>query len=102
MRGAIRWTLYAALAALYLLHNDLWLWSDARLVLGLPAGLLYHVAYCLVTSAVLAMLVGWAWPAFDVDDVGAGLDSAGEGARPSPTDRRDAERASPRPGEPGR
>ena len=58
-----RRALYGALGLLYLLHNDLWLWHDARLVLGLPAGLAYPVGYCLVTAALLAMLVRWAWPA---------------------------------------
>lgn len=61
-----RWALYAALLILYLLHNDLWLWNDARLVFGLPVGLLYHVVFCLVTSVVLAMLVKWAWPSLEV------------------------------------
>ena len=54
--------LYAALVVLYLLHNDLWLWNDARLILGLPAGLAYHVGFAIATSAVLAMLVIHAWP----------------------------------------
>jgi uncharacterized oligopeptide transporter (OPT) family protein len=54
--------LYAALATLYLLHNDLWLWNDPSLVLGLPVGLVYHVVFCLATSAVLALLVTYAWP----------------------------------------
>ena len=54
--------LYAALVVLYLLHNDLWLWNDARLVLGLPAGLAYHVGFCIVTSVVLTLLVVHAWP----------------------------------------
>lgn len=54
--------LYAALAVLYLLHNDLWLWHDPRLVLGLPVGLLYHVAFCVATAVVLTLLVLYAWP----------------------------------------
>ena len=54
--------LYAALAGLYLLHNDLFLWDDPRSVLGLPAGLLYHLGYCLAASALMAALVRWAWP----------------------------------------
>lgn len=57
-----RGLLYLALVALYLLHNDLWLWNDSRLVFGLPAGLAYHVGFCVVTSAVLALLVIHAWP----------------------------------------
>ena len=59
-----RWAtlLYAALAALYLLHNDFWLWNDSRLWLGLPAGLVYHIGFCVAASAVLALLVLFAWP----------------------------------------
>lgn len=57
-----RW-LYALLLLAFLLHNDLWLWSDARLVLGLPVGLVYHIALCLVASGILWLLVRFAWPA---------------------------------------
>jgi len=53
---------YAALAALYLLHNDLWLWNDSRLWLGLPAGLVYHIGFCVVVSAVLGLMVVYVWP----------------------------------------
>ena len=56
------WLLYAALAGLYLLHNDLWLWNDPALVLGLPVGLAYHVAFCVATAVVLTLLVIYAWP----------------------------------------
>jgi hypothetical protein len=54
--------LYAALVALYLLHNDLWLWNDPSLVFGLPVGLMYHVGFALATSVVLTLLVIYAWP----------------------------------------
>ena len=45
---------WIALGVLFLLHNDLWLWNDGRIVLGLPVGLLYHVGYCLVAALLLA------------------------------------------------
>lgn len=48
---------WVALALLYLLHNDLWLWDDGRLALGLPVGLLYHVGYCLAAAALMAFLL---------------------------------------------
>lgn len=54
--------IYVALLALYVLHNDLWLWNDPRLLLGLPIGLVYHIGFCLAVSAVLALLVVLAWP----------------------------------------
>ena len=54
--------LYLGLFVLYLLHNDLWLWDDAGLVLGLPVGLFYHIAYCLAAAGIMALLVKYAWP----------------------------------------
>ena len=60
--SSIRKLLYLALVVLYLLHNDLWLWHDPRLVLGLPVGLLYHVCFCLVAALLMALLVTFAWP----------------------------------------
>ncbi len=55
--------LYLSLALLYLLHNDLWLWNDARFVLGVPIGLFYHIVYCFVATLLMALLVKYAWPA---------------------------------------
>lgn len=57
-----RWLLYGALVALYVLHNDLWLWNDARFVLGLPVGLTYHIVFCFVVVVVMALMVVHAWP----------------------------------------
>ena len=59
---SVRWALYTGLIVLYLLHNDLWLWGDSTIVLGLPVSLLYHVVYCLVVAVLMAMLVRLAWP----------------------------------------
>ena len=41
----------------YLLHNDLWLWHEPRLVIGLPVGLVYHLAYCLAAAALMGLLL---------------------------------------------
>lgn len=49
-------------AVLFLLHNDFWLWQQPQLVLGLPAGLIYHLAYCLLVSIVMALFLRRAWP----------------------------------------
>lgn len=57
-----RGLLYGALFVLYLLHNDLWFWNDARLVLGLPVGLLYHIGFCIAASFLMWGLVTNAWP----------------------------------------
>jgi hypothetical protein len=54
----------AAVVLLYVLHQDLWFWREARpLVFGfLPIGLFYHAAFTVATSAVLWLLVKVAWP----------------------------------------
>ena len=60
-----RLLLAAALAAVYLLHQDIWFWREARpLVFGfLPPGLAYHAAYCLLVTVLMWTLTRLAWPA---------------------------------------
>lgn len=50
------------LLILIALHQDLWAWHDASLVLGLPVGLTYHVFYCLAAALFFAAMVKWDWP----------------------------------------
>lgn len=52
---------FAALILLFLLHNDFWFWHDARLIFGLPVGLLYHIAYCIGASVLMYSMVRYAW-----------------------------------------
>ena len=51
-------------ALLYVLHQDVWFWREARpLVFGfLPIGLFYHAAYTVAVSIVLMGLVRSHWP----------------------------------------
>lgn len=65
-----------AVVTIIVLHQDFWFWSDARpLLFGfLPAGLWYHMGYCLAASAVMAALVRWAWPDNPEDTAGRGED----------------------------
>ena len=56
-------SLYIALAILYLLHNDFFLWFDDCLIAGFPSGLLYHVFYCFAVALLMFLLVRFAWPA---------------------------------------
>ena len=61
--------LYLALFVFYLLHNDLWLWHDARIVLGLPIGLLYRISYNIGAAVMMILLVTYAWPHhLEIDD----------------------------------
>lgn len=59
-----RLLLVAVVAALYVLHQDLWFWREARpLVFGfLPVGLAYHAAYCVAVALLMWTLTRVAWP----------------------------------------
>jgi hypothetical protein len=61
----IRIILAAAVAALYLAHQDIWFWRSARpLVFGfLPIGLAYHAVYCVAAALLMWALTTFAWPA---------------------------------------
>ena len=54
-----------AVAALYVLHQDVWNWRVARpFVFGaIPFGLFYHACFAVAASLVLWLLVKFAWPA---------------------------------------
>lgn len=57
---------WAVLALLFALHHDAWLWDAPHRLgwaAGLPAGFVYHVAYCVAAAAAMAFLVRAAWPA---------------------------------------
>ena len=60
-----RLLLVIVVAALYLLHQDLWFWREARpLVFGfLPIGLAYHAMYCVGVALLMWTLTRVAWPA---------------------------------------
>jgi hypothetical protein len=53
-----RWLSGAAVALLFVLHQDFWFWRSARpMVFGLPVGLLYHAGYCFACSLLMWFLV---------------------------------------------
>lgn len=48
---------------LAILHQDVWNWDSANLVLGfMPIGLFYHAAYSVVAALFWAGVVKFAWP----------------------------------------
>ncbi len=57
MKRTLKWTLYSLLVLLFLLHNDFWFWKTPQLVLGIPVGLLYHIAFCFAATLLMAALV---------------------------------------------
>jgi hypothetical protein len=61
MRRAL---LVLAVAALYVLHQDIWFWRTARpLVFGfVPVGLFYHACFSVAASLLMWLLVSQAWP----------------------------------------
>ena len=63
--------LYLVWIALFILHNDLWLWNDSSLLLGLPVGLLYHAGFCLAAAVLMGLLVTYAQPRHLIETAGA-------------------------------
>ncbi|HXG24471.1 MAG TPA: DUF3311 domain-containing protein [Chthonomonadales bacterium] len=62
-RRSFKWILTLIVIVVIVLHQDIWLWTDKRLVFGfLPIGLAYHVGYMFLASATMALLVRFAWP----------------------------------------
>jgi hypothetical protein len=85
----VRRLAYATLAVLYVLHNDLWFWSDGNRFLGLPIGLTYHILFTAAVVLSMWWLVRKAWPAASLDRLAAGAGTepaadigAGHGASP--------------------
>lgn len=59
--------LVIAVVALYILHQDLWFWNDARLFgripFGfIPVGLFYHALFSVAAALLMWLLVKFAWP----------------------------------------
>ena len=62
--------------ALYVLHQDTWFWRTATpMVLGfIPIGLFYHACFTLAASALMWMLVKYAWPSHLEHDAAQDVD----------------------------
>jgi Protein of unknown function (DUF3311) len=56
--------LVLGISAVYLVHQDFWNWTRVEpLLFGfLPIGLWYHAAYSLLASALMWLVVKFAWP----------------------------------------
>jgi len=62
--GAGGWGMIGVAALLLaVLHQDVWLWDDRRILFGfMPVGLAYHATYSLAAAALWACAVRFAWP----------------------------------------
>jgi hypothetical protein len=70
--------LVIAVAALYILHQDIWFWRSSYLVFGfIPIGLFYQGLFSIAASLLMWLLVTYAWPAHlerEVEDTPPGED----------------------------
>jgi zinc transporter ZupT len=58
-----RTLLVVAVAALYVLHQDIWFWRSSYLVFGfIPIGLFYHACFSVAAALLMWLLVTFAWP----------------------------------------
>jgi hypothetical protein len=55
--------LVVAVAALYILHQDVWFWRSSHLVWGfIPIGLFYQGCFSIAACLLMWLLVTYAWP----------------------------------------
>ncbi len=59
----MRIVVWVLIAALVVLHQDFWWWTDGTLILGaIPIGLAYHIGLSIAASLVWLLAVRYAWP----------------------------------------
>ena len=72
--------LVVAVAALYILHQDIWFWRSSYLVFGfIPIGLFYHGIFSIAAALLMWLLVTYAWPSHlerEVEETKSGEDAA--------------------------
>ena len=72
--------LVVAVAALYILHQDIWFWRSSYLVFGfIPIGLFYHGLFTVAAALLMWLLVTYAWPSHlerEVEETQSGEDAA--------------------------
>ena len=66
-----RTLLIAAVALLYVLHQDFWFWRTARpFVFGfIPIGLFYQMCFSVAAALLMWLLVKYAWPSHLEEEV---------------------------------
>jgi len=72
--------LVIAVAALYILHQDIWFWRSSYLVFAfVPVGLFYHGVFSVAAALLMWLLVTFAWPSHlerEVEEMQSGEDDA--------------------------
>ena len=59
----MKYAVWVLILLLVVLHQDIWNWTDGRLVLGfMPVGLAYHVGLSIAATVVWLLAVRFAWP----------------------------------------
>ena len=75
------WVIFTLVLLLLVLHQDIWLWHDGRLVMGfLPVGLVWHVGISVAASLTWWLATVIAWPVDEVVEAKQTSDSENETA----------------------
>lgn len=67
MAGYPRWLLPLVLS-LITVYLNYWMWDEARVVLGVPVNLLYHIVLSVGLVPIMLVVVRRAWPDYLSDD----------------------------------
>lgn len=69
----MKYLVWILIAILVVLHQDVWNWTDGRLLFGfMPLGLAYHVVLSISAALVWWLAVMYAWPLDEDSDAAAG------------------------------
>jgi hypothetical protein len=75
----VKYVIWLLILLLVILHQDFWLWSDGRLVMGvLPVGLAYHIGLTIAAAVTWWLATKLIWPAGE--DIVADSDTEGTGS----------------------
>lgn len=66
--ASMKKVVWGLVALLFILHQDVWFWTDDTLIFGfLPIGLAYHAGLSVAAAVTWFLAVKFAWPA-ELDD----------------------------------
>jgi hypothetical protein len=78
----MKYVVWALAVALFILHQDFWLWDDHTLMFGfLPIGLAYHIGFSIASSLLWGLAIIFAWPK-DIEEFASEFDQPAQSAPP--------------------
>ncbi|WP_145262737.1 DUF3311 domain-containing protein [Calycomorphotria hydatis] len=79
----MRYVVWGLVLLLIILHQDVWFWNDATLVLGfIPVGLFYHACISVAAGFTWFLATKFAWPEDLIEETVQEMPDQGRRANP--------------------